>query len=159
VQVEESFDQNVVRARRLAALCVVVATVVVCGCGSAAPEGKSIGKLVPVKGRASFLDKPMPQAIVTLHPVASDNKPVHTPFGVVGENGEFLLTTVRPEDGAPPGEYLATVTWIKRAPGTSADDGIGEELLPARYQRKETSGLKVTIKADAPEPIDLKLVR
>ena len=129
------------------------------GCGQAPAGDAPDGKLVSVKGQALFLDKPIPKATVTFHPLAVADKKAKTPFAVVQEDGTFLMTTYRPEDGAPAGEYSVTVSWFKPAKGTSADDGIGEELLPAKYQRPESSGLKVTVKADSSEAVVLKLTR
>lgn len=116
-------------------------------------------KLVTVKGQALFLDKPIPNATVTFHPLAATDPKAKTPFAVVKEDGSFVMTTDRPEDGAPPGEYSVTVSWFKPAKGTSADDGIGEELLSAKYQRSVSSGLKVTVKEDSAEPVLIKLTR
>lgn len=140
------------------ALCGMLSALL-SGCGQAPAEDASADKLVSVKGRALFLDKPIPNATVTFHPLAAKDPKAKTPFAVVKEDGSFLMTTYRPEDGAPSGDYSVTVSWFKPAKGTSADDGIGEELLPAKYQRSELSGLKVTVKEDSSEPIVLKLTR
>jgi hypothetical protein len=107
----------------------------------------------------TFLDKPVPNAFVTFHPTANADKKAKTPFAIAKDDGSFELTTYRPGDGAPAGEYAVTVSWFKPATGTSADDGIGEELLPARYQRPESSGLKATIKEGSADPVTLKLTR
>lgn len=140
------------------ALCGLL-SVVASGCGQSPAEDAPAGKLVSVKGQALFLDKPIPQARVTFHPLAAADNKAKTPFAVVKEDGTFLLTTHRPEDGALPGEYSVTVSWFKPAKGTSDDDGIGEEVLPPKYQRPESSGLKATVKADSSEPVVLKLTR
>lgn len=35
------------------------------------------------------------------------------PSGVTDAQGHFILSTARPGDGAPPGEYLVTFEWIQ----------------------------------------------
>ena len=143
--------------RSFAFCCMLLAAV--SGCGGAPAGDTPVGKLVSVKGQVLFVDKPIPGARVTFHPLSATDKNAKTPFAVVQEDGTFQLMTYRPNDGAPPGEYVATVSWFKPAQGTLDDDGIGEVLLPAKYQRPESSGLKVTVKENSPEPIVLKLDR
>jgi hypothetical protein len=60
-------------------------------------------------------------------------------------NGDFALTTFSHNDGAPPGEYAITVEL--RAPEMVGEEVMrnGPNLLPARYSKPETSGLKTTV--------------
>ena len=129
------------------------------GCGKTmVADDKPTEKLVPVKGQATFDGKPMVNAMVTFHPVGSTGKS-KTPFGIVGADGAFSLGSYLPNDGAPAGEFAVTVTWTQPVNGTSSDDISAVELLPPKYQRPDSSGLKVKVVEGSAEPIELKLTR
>jgi hypothetical protein len=112
-------------------------------------------KVYPVRGLVRYQGKPLPRALVALHPIDDPNKPLR-PLGYAGADGWYALTTFKSKDGAPAGEYAVTVEW--RPPPRSEDDGPQPSQLPARYSKPETSGLRVRIDADVQElpPLDLK---
>lgn len=156
-------------------VCVVALAVawmgLASGCSSEPVD--SIDKpLVPATGKISYRGKPIPNARVTFHPMESLNAGVappppagagsnsappalvRTPFAVVKEDGTFELSTLKPGDGAPEGEYAVTVSWTGEKPVVSDSDA--PEKLPPKYQNPAFSGLKAVIKKG--EPIaDLKL--
>ena len=128
------------------------------GCGS-----REAGTpVVQVKGQVNFEGRPIPGAIVTLHPTASSSSSgangssfVVTPFGVVSEDGTFQLTTRQPADGAPEGEYYVTISW----PTKGSDSDATYEQLPPKYQVAQSSGLKVKVTAGQRELDPITLTR
>ena len=65
------------------------------------------------------------------------------PRGIVKADGTFALGTYGKEDGAPPGEYVVTVQWFRKA--NSNDEGLGKNVLPAKYADAATCGINVRI--------------
>lgn len=127
------------------------------GCGA-----KDVGPpVVQVKGQISFEGRPIPGAIVTLHPVSSSpgdtakSSFVVTPFGIVDHDGSFQLTTRQPSDGAPEGEYHVTVSW----PTKGSDSDYTYEQLPPKYQVAQSSGLKLRVASGQRELDPLTLTR
>jgi hypothetical protein len=104
------------------------------GCGGSAPP------VYPVQGKVLCDGKPAERALVWLHPVGSEGKQVPRPYGRVGKDGTFQLSTYGSGDGAPAGRYKVVVFW--RAPGKIGDDE-GPSLLPVRYTSPGTSPLPV----------------
>src|SRR5439155_15856313 len=85
----------------LAALVVVLA-----GCGK-----RGWLETYPVKGTLLVDGKPAKGATVSLHPREVTGGRPYLPTGQTDENGEFNLATFVADDGAPAGEYDATVVW------------------------------------------------
>src|SRR5205809_8008933 len=79
-------------------------------CGKRGPE------VYPVSGHVLVGDRPAAKAIVTFHPVAPQGPDKVLPTAHVDEHGRFKLTTFTDGDGAPPGEYQATVVWFVARP-------------------------------------------
>ena len=80
-----------------------------------------------------------------------------SPSGKVREDGSFTLTTYDADDGAPGGEYTATIQWNKLIK-KGQDYVAGPNVIPRAYEVPETSSWKVTV-ADAPielPPLDIK---
>lgn len=133
-----------------------------CGCSTQSVE--QLDKpLVPVRGKISFQGRPMPNAIVTLHPVTpiavgekSQANLSRTPFGVAGHDGSFDVTTLTPSDGAPEGEYAVTISWAGGAVPKSDNDAV-PELLPPQYQNPTASGIRIQIRQGQPELPEIKL--
>jgi hypothetical protein len=115
--------------------------------------------LVPVRGKLTVDGKPAVGAIVTLHPAVDDPQAVR-PTGQTRADGEFELTSYYSGDGAAPGEYRVTVTWLQPQPPRSqgeGDDLPPRSLLPALYSNPGTTPLRVTIPPDKePLVIDIK---
>jgi hypothetical protein len=99
----------------------------------------------PVRGKVFFEGSPPPQAYVVFQGTdPKDKRPVRAD-GPVEADGSFVLSTYTAYDGAPVGEYNVTVVW--RKPFYDAAGKPGPNLLPERYAKAETSGLKATVKA------------
>lgn len=73
-----------------------------------------------------------------LHPI--DSK------GREGSDGTFVLGTYGKDDGAPAGEYVATVQWFVKLDLRDLDGELApRNLLPSRYRSIKTSGLNIRI--------------
>jgi hypothetical protein len=103
--------------------------------------------LVRARGKVFFDKRPAVNAVVFFHPVGAKSSTALRPTGRVGADGTFQLMSLRPDDGAPPGDYLVSVVW--RSPAKRGDDDTS--LLPLRYMNPTTSGLKARIQAGAAE--------
>jgi hypothetical protein len=92
-------------------LCAAAATILLAGC-----RGSDFRKTHPVAGTITIDGAPAePGILVLLHPqfTETDKYPIH-PRGATTENGAFKITTYNADDGAPEGEYVATVEWPQR---------------------------------------------
>jgi hypothetical protein len=142
---------RVVRLRTRAVLtALLLAAVLGTSCAN---DGRR--PVFPVRGRVLFEDKPTPGALVLFHPLNDPDPRAPRPVARVAADGSFAPTTYRTDDGAPAGEYAVTVTWVNERDNQSAPKEEQREprnLLPDRYGKPETSGLRVQIKE---EPNDL----
>jgi hypothetical protein len=112
--------------------------------------------VVPVSGKVTFQGQPASGAQVVLHPVGAKEDKKFAATGKVKDDGTFKIGVYADDDGAPPGEYVATVQWFKVVQ-TDGGVGRGPNVLPAKYAKADTSPLKVTVKNEATQldPIDV----
>jgi len=102
--------------------------------------------VVSAQGVVNFQGKATPGAVVFLHPVGVKDLNYPTPRGTVMADGTFVLGTYTESDGAPVGEYKATVQWFAKVENPEKDDGVmPRNQLPGKYARAETSSLSVRI--------------
>lgn len=97
--------------RPLALLAVAAGAAALSSCG-----GDGTRKTYPVTGSLTVDGKPADAgALVYLHPqfTETDQYPIH-PKGETDAAGGFKITTYNADDGAPEGEYVATVEWPQR---------------------------------------------
>ena len=117
----------------IAVLCLLTV-----GCGG---DDAWHAETQPVQGEISVNGMPPLGAFVTLHPTgeAFDIRE-SKPWGVVGADGTYVLRTYEKGDGAPVGEYVATVEWREdpSVPGSP-------DLLAGAYTDPAKSDWKVTI--------------
>jgi len=106
----------------------------------------------PVRGHVFVGQKPATKALVVFHPVGADDPQALRPYGHVGTDGTFRLTTYEADDGAPAGEYLVSVVWL--APGGGEDP---PDQLKGRYRNPSASSLKATILAQTNEMAPFRL--
>ena len=104
------------------------------GCGNAEPQRTAV---VAVEGAVSFQGKPLPGAMIALHP-KTPRTDVPTPRALVDKDGTFRVSTYEAGDGAPPGEYVATIAWYKLV-GQRGDVQAGPNVLPPKYNNPKTS--------------------
>jgi hypothetical protein len=92
-------------------------------------------KTYPVHGAVRINVRPAVGANITLVPVRGEwaGRWSHRPFGKVGPDGSFQVSTFAPGDGAPAGEYVVTLYWPTA--GGDADRLGGAHLSPDRSNR------------------------
>jgi hypothetical protein len=143
-------SSTVCRPRRLILLIGVLAP-----CFLLSSCGRSGHKPVyPVRGQVFVDGQPAAQAFVVLHPEGEVNPQADRPYGHVGADGSFTLTTYDPGDGAPAGEYVVTVVWL--APAKSEDP---PDRLAGRYRDPKTSKLRATVRNGPTELAPYQLTR
>lgn len=114
---------------------------VVNGCG-----GEVRVPVFPVSGKISFQGKPPVGAQIVLHPVDRSQPNDVTPSGGVTDDGSFKITAYELDDGAPQGEYVATIEWFKIVSAGGGGGGRGPNVLPKKYASAQTSPIKVSVK-------------
>jgi hypothetical protein len=115
------------------------------GCGKAGPDRSPV---YPVEGVVTFDGKPTPGAMIVLHPKSGAASGVPTPRAQVEKDGSFRFTTYDAGDGAPPGDYVATIAWYKLV-GKSGDSQAGPNVLPPKFANVKTSKWEIRV-ADQP---------
>ena len=120
------------------------------GCGGERREA-----VYRVRGMVLFDDRPLAEAQVVFHPVASTQRSL---IAITDSRGEFSLTTYEPNDGAPVGEYRVTVEYRELVQEGDEMVRTGANLLPAHYASQADSGLRCTVNAEKNqlEPFRLK---
>lgn len=96
----------------------------------------------PATGIARAGQTPLVGARIRLHPRGMTLPDDATPSATVQDDGTFAFTTFEKGDGAPAGDYVATVQWFRVA----KDGSVGGNALPPRYGSPTTSPLTVTIR-------------
>ncbi len=99
----------------------------------------------PVVGQVFYRGQPLAEAQVVFHCVDDSKQTANRPMAFTDSNGHFALTTMKPGDGAPPGEYAITVELRERV--TIGEEPVrnGLSLLPERYRTPEKSGLRFRV--------------
>lgn len=108
----------------------------------------------PVSGQVLYNGQPLKGVAIAFHAVDPKNDIGYPPHADTDSEGKFLLAGHLTDDGAPAGEFVVTVAFVPK----SADEGSDQVQklafqVPAKYQRKETSDIKVTVK---PQPNTLE---
>jgi hypothetical protein len=102
----------------------------------------------PASGTIRWNGEPLAGALLVFHPTDSPASSGHPAPGATSQDdGWFAVSTYKPEDGLPEGNYRVTVSCEDRSVERKRGDDY-PELLPARYQDPATSGLTVTITAE-----------
>ena len=114
----------------------------------AAARVKSAVAVFPVSGKVTFQGSPAAGAQVVLHPVNSSESNDVAPTATVQNDGSFAITAYDPGDGAPEGDYVATVQWYRFSKELG---GPGPNVIPAKYASPRTSPIKVCVKGGLTE--------
>jgi hypothetical protein len=122
-------------------------------CGSKEPP------VYEVRGQVLFNGRPIPHAFVVLHPLEDGKPRAPLPTATTNDDGYFVMSSYHAEDGAPAGEYIATVEWRKATAVKGEDPVLSANLLPAKYSKPATSDLRVTVKPGTNEDQILRLTR
>ena len=137
-------------------LCVVancfVATL--SGCSSSNEP-----RCYPVQGQVLLNDQPVAEAMIVFHPQTPLDENIPNPIAQSDADGNFYLTTLKPGDGAPAGDYVITV--VLREARQIGDELTrdGPNVLPPRYAKPGTSDLKYTVVEGENSVPPLKLKR
>ena len=99
---------------------------------AAAGCGRGGKKPVPVKGTVTLDGKPVSLALVMFVPQKEGGMMAH---GVTNHDGEFELTTYKPNDGALPGDYNVTVTKVDETPTVNVSD-LPTDMTPDQVMQK-----------------------
>jgi hypothetical protein len=113
---------------------------------------------IPVKGIVRMDGKPLANARIVLHPV-DERAGIPRPVGTSDANGAFELRTYSASDGAPEGDYRATISCRGPFQGKEEDrDELAPELVPSRYTSVHSSGITVSVSGSSVElkPWDLR---
>lgn len=132
---------------------VLGGSIALTGCSGKSADGRKA--VFPTRGKL-LVDGQVPRgALLVLHPANPSLDDVH-PFAHVDPDGSFALSTYQGRDGAPAGDYIATIEW--RVPQFPGADGPWPNVLPERYARAATSDLRVHVAAESNElpPIVLR---
>jgi hypothetical protein len=133
------------RQALLAVISLASLPLLAIGCGETAPDRS---RVVPVDGAVTFEGQPLPGAMIVLHPKSGGRSGVPSPRAQVAKDGTFRFTTYDADDGAPPGEYVATIAWYKLV-GQGGDVKAGPNVLPPRFSNPKTSQWLIRV-ADQP---------
>ena len=104
--------------RSVLVMAVAMASAALAGCGNSAG-------LFPVSGKVVYRGEPAAGAVVYFHRQMEPGSPSESiPYGIVEDDGSFLLTSDDIGNGARPGSYIVLVEWR---------DGSGDRVdVPTR---------------------------
>jgi len=115
-------------------------------------------QIFPVSGKVLRAGKPMDGAYVKLLSVApAPGQERWVPSATTDAEGNFVLSTYNSGDGAPPGDYVATVLWPEIFKDKFGDPMEGKDRLGGRYATPQRSPLKVTVEEGDNQLPPLKL--
>jgi major membrane immunogen (membrane-anchored lipoprotein) len=131
----------------------LLAAVLVVGCSG----GEGRVTVHPVKGKATVAGAVPEGALVVFYPAPGAAAKDLRPSGKVTKDGSFTLTTYDADDGAPAGDYTATIQWNKLIK-QGGDYKAGPDVIPGAYGSPEKSTWKVKVASGPNElpPLDIK---
>jgi hypothetical protein len=100
-----------------------------------------------VRGQVFYNDKPLDQGVVMFQPAAGP--PAR---GTIQSDGTFELETVDRGAGARIGTNRVRISARELPKNYDTEIGLGETLIPLRYNDIATSGLTAEVKGDSNEP-------
>jgi hypothetical protein len=124
------------------------------------PSGPSRPVAVhPVKGKIIMDGQPLANAAIVLHRVGDSKLPANLhPRAKASADGSFALETFDAADGAPEGEFVATV-FLNEESVVDGEKMAGPNILPTVYSRPETSPFKIRITSSTKELQPLELTK
>jgi hypothetical protein len=151
---------------------IVTLLVLNSGCG----DDSGLATRYPVSGKVTYKGSPVKKASINFIP----NDPEGRPAGGRVEDGQYVLTTLDPDDGAIPGKYKITIddreldadAMQSAAEAEAKKKGVTfsvipqhlqvkalkklKSSIPGKYQISSTSDLEVEVKAES-NTLDLEL--
>ncbi len=117
----------------------------------AVPSCSKSGKKMasnPARGKVLLGDQPLAGALVVLVPKTGADLPgAVKPSGETAQDGTFELTSYKPKDGAPEGEYKVIISKFDDDTKTHTT----KSLLPPLYANPETTPFSATIQKGSNE--------
>ncbi len=136
--------------------CLLLSSLLVltlgCGCNS---HSSWQARTVPIVGTIRINGETPVGANIQFLPLGDQfDSRGSCPFGVIGEDGVFTLTTYKPNDGCPVGEFAVSIFW-PTVPGGDTD------RLDEAFLTKENplAVVNVTSSTRKLEPIDVSGVQ
>ena len=98
----------------------------------------------PVRGKILFKSKPVPNGTVMFTPV-NGNGPTAT--GELNSDGTYTLTTYKPDDGAPAGQYKVVVMALEDTSNKLPEDRnpTPPPIVPDKYTSLATTDLTAEV--------------
>jgi hypothetical protein len=130
-------------------LAIVLSALWATGCGGSSP--------VAAGGTITYQGKPVSNARVSFVPIGEGGEDRAVATGETDAAGKFAVGTVKPGDGAVPGDY--TVTVAPNGPPATANnyDLPPKPPFPVSYGDPVVSSLKVTVKSGDTNQFPLEL--
>ena len=134
------------RKRTIAAVLAVLVLAV--GCNDRG------NRLAPLRGRVYYKDKPLEFGSVSFLSAGGLEA-----YGAIRSDGTFELETPKLGKGGTPGLNKVRVACFEaQQPGFKGSGlSLGKSLIPERYTKYVSSGLKITVKPDGNELLELRL--
>ncbi len=121
--------------------------------------GKKEPPVFGLRGQVLYEGKPVPHAFVVLHPLHESPARAVRPTASTDKDGWFVLSSYHAEDGAPAGDYAVTVEWRKTTTIDGDASALSPNLLPLKYSKPATSGLRINVQPGNNEDQVLRLKR
>lgn len=126
--------------------------------GAALLQGCHRGpKMVPVQGVVKYRGEPLTLGTVTFQP--EQGQPAR---GNIQPDGTFVLSTLKPGDGAVVGIHKVRITCYSGQKGGErsgpGEQTLGKLLIPQRYTFFDGSGLTAEVASGGNEPFVFELV-
>lgn len=110
-------------------------------------SGESRIPVHPVSGKISYKGEPPIGAQIILHPQGISLPKDISATGTIKAGGDFKIGVYEEGDGAPAGDYVATIQWFKVVPQEGGGGAAGPNVIPDKYARPETSPIKLSVKS------------
>ncbi|MBX3439216.1 MAG: hypothetical protein KF861_17125 [Planctomycetaceae bacterium] len=138
-----------------AALCGSFLTLMMAGCGGSAPPPWET--VYPATGVVTYRGKPVANADIVLFPQDETFPDTVRPRAKSTEDGTFSVWTWQRGDGAPAGNYKATIVHNEIVISNGAM-GAKPNDLPRKYSQPDTTDLIVRIDPESNQipPLELK---
>lgn len=131
----------------LLAACAIVVTAIGCGGAGTLPAG----------GTITYKGQPVKDSNVLFTPTRDAGNKGKVATGKTDDQGKFTLGTVRPGDGALPGDYTVAVTPNLPPPKEGDYSASPPPPFPEKYSTATSTDLKATVKAGDPNQFPLEL--
>ncbi|WP_425616166.1 hypothetical protein NA78x_006105 [Anatilimnocola sp. NA78] len=102
--------------------------------------------LHPVKGTVTFRGQPAVGFRVIFNPLTDIGKVKYSPAALTDATGTFEITSLKPGDGAPVGDYAITIQWPDHINEPTNPDPVPEvDKLRGAYNNPQRSKFRVSV--------------